>query len=84
VPYQTWRAALIDRFQQGIKNDLLPLLPLFSGDRPEQLEQPVDCGNTLRYLTGSNIVCPPVDADLVGVYVAYLINSGFLELPATT
>ena len=79
VPYQVWQAALIEQVKQGMKNDLLPLLPLFSGDSPEQIEQQVDCQNAVRYLANSGIVCPIVDASLVEIYVAYLIGSGFLE-----
>jgi thioester reductase-like protein len=77
--YQTWRAALIDQFQRGLKNDLLPILPFFSSDRPEQMEQQVDCHNTLERLAGSGIACPPIDADLIKIYVDYMFHSGFLE-----
>jgi thioester reductase-like protein len=79
APYQTWRAALIDQFQRGLKNDLLPMLPFFSSDRPEQMEQQVDCRNTLEYLTGSGIACPPIDSDLIKIYVEYMMASGFLD-----
>lgn len=79
VPYRTWRSALIDQFQQGLKNELLPMLPFFSSDRPEQVEQQVDCRNTLQALAGSGIACPPVDANLIKTYVNYMLASGFLE-----
>ncbi|HEX9922937.1 MAG TPA: thioester reductase domain-containing protein, partial [Anaerolineae bacterium] len=83
--YREWRTALIDQVEQGIENELLPLLPFFSSDSPQQIEQQVDCQNTLRYLAGSDIVCPPMTPSLIETYVAYLIDSGFLELsPANT
>lgn len=80
VPYQTWRAALLDQFQQGVKNDLLPLLPLFASDRPEQVEQQVECHHTLQYLAGSGINRPVIDASLIKTYVTYMLNSEFLKL----
>jgi hypothetical protein len=55
------------------------MLPFFSSDRPEQVEQQVDCRNTLQYLADSGIACPPLDANLVKTYVDYMLDSGFLE-----
>ena len=42
-----------------------------------------DCRNTLAGLTGSDIVCPPVDRQLLATYFAAFIRSGFLEAPGT-
>jgi len=82
APFRAWRVALIEQWQRGVENDLLPLLPFFSSDRPEQVEQPVECHNTLHYLAGSGIACPPVDAGLVKTYVDYMVASGFLDVKA--
>ena len=85
VSYRTWRTSLIKQAEQGVENELLSLLPLFSSDRPEQIEQQVDCQNTLRYLANSDIVCPSIDRRLIETYVAYLLDTSFLEpLPADT
>jgi hypothetical protein len=40
-----------------------------------------DCQQALRALEGSGIVCPPVDERLLGTYLRYLLNVGFMPLP---
>ncbi len=78
VPYHTWRNTLIKQAEQKIENEILPLLPFFSSDRPEQIEQQVDCQNTLSFLAGSGIECPPINHELIETYVAYLRRVDFL------
>lgn len=77
--YRDWRAALTQQAQMKIENDLLPLLPLFPLDRPEQVEQQIDCQRTVAHLVKAGIECPPLDEKLVDTYMAYLIESGFLD-----
>lgn len=79
VTYREWRAALTQQAQQRIENDLLPLLPLFPIDRPELIDQQIDCQRTAGILAHAGITCPPIDARLVDVYAAYLASSGYLE-----
>jgi myxalamid-type nonribosomal peptide synthetase MxaA len=40
-----------------------------------------DCRQTLRELSGSGIVCPPVDDKLFGTYIQYLRRIGYLPEP---
>jgi len=42
----------------------------------------LDCQNTLNGLSGSGVVCPPVDAELLNVYFSYFIKSGLLPPPS--
>jgi hypothetical protein len=49
-------------------------------DRSFQLPR-YDCGQTQRELDGSGIVCPPVDAQLLGTYLRYLRRVGFIPSP---
>jgi hypothetical protein len=40
-----------------------------------------DCRNTLAALADTPIVCPGLDADLVGRYLAGFVHRGFLPAP---
>jgi thioester reductase-like protein len=80
VSYPDWRNALIQQAQMQIKNDLLPLLPLFPLDHPERIEQPINSQQTLDTLAEAGIECPAVEEELVRIYLSYLIESGFLEV----
>ncbi len=89
MPYDEWRAALIDINESSRDNAAYPLVSLFfEGIPQEQMpdqtrEASFDCQNTLTGLADSSIVCPPVDAQLLSTYFAYFIESGFLEAPPT-
>jgi thioester reductase-like protein len=80
VSYPEWRTFLMQQAKQRLDNDLLPLLPLFSSDRPEQVKRQVDCQHALHYLADSDIVCPAIDRDLIELYAAYLTNLDFFEV----
>jgi thioester reductase-like protein len=89
VSYDKWRAELIDHAERSSENALHPLLPLFSEEIPSQeeteLQEPqFDCQNTLDGLAGTDIVCPPVDTELLGTYFSYFMSCGFLDAPQLT
>ncbi|PSB67484.1 hypothetical protein C7B61_05920 [filamentous cyanobacterium CCP1] len=88
VSYEEWQL----RLSQQRDNPLYPLLPFFrhrwsdqqltyielneQGYRPE-----IGYEETLVALSGSSIVCPPLDEKLLQIYFSYFIRSGFLEAP---
>ncbi|GLX38323.1 hypothetical protein Sros01_43960 [Streptomyces roseochromogenus] len=58
-----------------------PVTAMLLGDRNpgrSAVDVRYDQSNTLSGLAGSGIECPPVDAALLGVYVRYLADTGFL------
>lgn len=88
VPYLQWQ----EKLSTQKDNPLYPLLPFFrhqwanglsyielneKGYRPL-----IGCKATLAALSGSDIVCPPLDASLLSTYFAYFIQSGFIQAPA--
>jgi thioester reductase-like protein len=87
VPYDKWRADLINP-TKGLRQDALysmaPLLsmsaaadgPTLVGKMPE-----FDCRNTTEDLSGTEISCPQVDEELMENYLVYLVRSGFLDSP---
>jgi thioester reductase-like protein len=69
-----------------VENSLFAWLPLVSalttGDGPLVLPQlRHHCGNTLKGLEGTGIVCPPVDDTLLNTYFNRLVTNGFLAPP---
>jgi thioester reductase-like protein len=80
VSYKEWRDVLIQQAAMNIENDLLPLLPLFPPDSPEQVIQKVDCKRTAEILSNAGVECPPFDERLAGTYYRYLSESGFLNV----
>ena len=92
VPYDIWRAKLLDAAGRSQENALTPLVPIFTQqastsvhptESPKQISnlaaQHFDCQNTLTGLAGTSIACPPVDRQLFSTYFSYLIRSGFLD-----
>ena len=67
------------------ENVLYPLLPVLYKDGffdEKQLYVPqFDCQNTLDGLAGTDIVCPPINKELLDTYFSYFIKEGFLEAP---
>jgi amino acid adenylation domain-containing protein/thioester reductase-like protein len=80
--YKQWQAQLVKVASSQVENALSPLLFLLtqwnSGSEHSYLEtaalvsQAFDCRNTLAGLSGSDIVCPHVDAKLLRTYFSYL------------
>ncbi|HLI09340.1 MAG TPA: amino acid adenylation domain-containing protein [Ktedonobacteraceae bacterium] len=60
------------------------LAPILSGALPiDQLpEVHFDDQNTMEFLAGASITCPPVDAQLLTTYFSHFVQSGYLEAPA--
>ncbi|MDF0552701.1 non-ribosomal peptide synthetase [Kamptonema sp. UHCC 0994] len=92
IPYDIWRAKLLDAAGRSQENALTPLVPIFTqsaSGNTNQTESPkpisnlaaqhFDCENTLTGLAGTSIACPPVDRQLFSTYFSYLIRSGFLD-----
>ncbi|MBE9049542.1 thioester reductase domain-containing protein [Nostocales cyanobacterium LEGE 11386] len=90
IPYEQWQAELINNVS-SVDNPLYTLRPfLLERWSDEQLTIPdlylqarrptISCQETLKALSGSSIVCPPIDSQLLMTYTSYLINSGFLTL----
>jgi amino acid adenylation domain-containing protein/thioester reductase-like protein len=90
LPHKKWQAELLklDSYQD---NALMPMLSLFTEKNSQtqmtyletflMTSQAFDCQNTLNGLTGTAIVCPPIDAKLISIYLYYLIMSGGIKLP---
>ncbi|NJR67764.1 MAG: NAD-dependent epimerase/dehydratase family protein [Synechococcales cyanobacterium CRU_2_2] len=91
IPYREWVAALKADAAQDAENPFNRLLPFFTQEYEEGLTLPelnaaerrptISCEATLNALEGSGIVCPPPDARMLGRFLSYFIQSGFLELP---
>jgi amino acid adenylation domain-containing protein/thioester reductase-like protein len=90
LSYDRWIGELIKQIKRFPDNPLLPLMPMLtekvyqgSLTRWEMYRRmPVyDCQTTLDELSGTSIVCPPLDASLLGSYLSYYIQRGFLEPP---
>ncbi|WP_414528769.1 thioester reductase domain-containing protein [Nodularia chucula] len=90
IPYEQWQSQLINNVS-SVENPLYTLRPfLLERWSDEQLTIPdlylqarrpiISCQQTLKALSGSSIVCPPIDAQLLMTYTSYLIQTGFLTL----
>ena len=88
VSYNSWLAQL-DQNGRSQKNSLYPLLDFLADKWSEEQLTVMDmftsipqisCQETLSMLAGSNIVCPPVNAELLNTYFSYFIRSGFLDV----
>jgi thioester reductase-like protein len=87
VSFEAWQ----EQLSHERDNPLYPLLPFFRHkwsngltylELNEQGYRPlIGCEATLAALSGSDIVCPPLDQQLLSTYFSYFIRSGFLEVP---
>jgi malonyl CoA-acyl carrier protein transacylase len=88
VSFEEWQV----RLSKDRENPLYPLLPFFSHkwsedqltylELNEQGRRPmISCKETIAALTGTSIVCPPLDNKLLDTYFSYFIRSGFLDVP---
>lgn len=86
LTYSKWKEELISQTRHSQENALFPLLPMLTEQVYENLtvwelyeKMPsFDCRNTLDGLVGTSIVCPPMDAQLLDIYLSYFMRSGFL------
>ena len=94
VHYEEWRAELIDLAATSeASTALAPLLHFLprqetkKGDYDEQHQREsmgplrVDCQNTRKGLSDSNIVCPPINDELLAVYFSFFLRGGLMPLP---
>ncbi|MFQ6029233.1 MAG: thioester reductase domain-containing protein [Dehalococcoidia bacterium] len=82
IPYDTWKRELFNLAERFQENALYPFWAVLADLEEHQTIVPQsDCRNTLNGLTGTSIVCPPVDAELLGTYFSYYFRSGFLDAP---
>jgi hypothetical protein len=94
VPYPQWQAAL--KLEPNALNPLANVLTeVISVDKLSdhpltRLElwlagnQGFDCSHSLRGLQSGATVCPPANLQLLNTYLAYFIQSGFLEAPKSS
>ncbi|NET02812.1 MAG: NAD-dependent epimerase/dehydratase family protein [Sphaerospermopsis sp. SIO1G1] len=90
IPYEQWQDQLINNVTDQ-ENPLYTLKPfLLERWSEEQITIPdlylqtrrpiISCEATLEALTGSSIVCPEIDSQLLMTYTSYLMQAGFLSL----
>lgn len=85
LPYQQWKAEMIDKIKTSQNNELYGISPIFSDALLENSQIPkFSCKNTLDGLANTSIVCPPLDEKLLSTYFSYFVRSGFLEAPQET
>jgi thioester reductase-like protein len=92
LDYGPWRRELGAIARAGGENALVPFLPLFP-ELPESVPAPLaegqsipamlyDDRNLKAALVGSGISCPVLDEALVRTYMAYFVDSGFIDPPS--
>lgn len=87
IPYEQWRAALVNLAGHSQEKAVQSLAPLLAASDSEGASEWVggvprfDCVNTLHELARTSIACPPVDEETLRTYLSYLIGCGFLEAP---
>ncbi|MDO9265227.1 MAG: thioester reductase domain-containing protein [Desulfosalsimonadaceae bacterium] len=84
VSFDQWTTDLKSRIEKEPKNNLFSFLGIFMRG-PDILlainNLTLDAAQTLEGLTGSSIVCPPIDEKLISTYISYLQQSGFIDYP---
>jgi len=90
VPYSKWYQSLASALERGEDNALAEFFPLFGSDTPSaDLGYPASTphfrrSNLQTALTGSGIVCRPIDTDFLKLYLDYFIGTGYLPAPTLT
>jgi thioester reductase-like protein len=85
VPFANWRRELIHHINYFPENALHSLLPMFTEESDfQKLEIRFDYQNTLKALSGTEIYCPQINADLLKMYFSCFLNIGFLSMPEQT
>ena len=84
IDYQQWREQLLTAVERYPDNPLSPLTSIFAANKTansnmeEGINQELDASNTYSGLTGTSIVCPKCDRQLLSTYFSFLIDQGFL------
>ena len=83
VSYEQWRANLIDIAALAPESNETSIAPFFWGGSrgADEGGYQLSCQNTLAALSGTSIVCPPMDAALLETYFSYFVRIGFLDAP---
>ncbi|MEW6736530.1 MAG: thioester reductase domain-containing protein, partial [Acidobacteriota bacterium] len=82
LPYQEWRANMIEIVSRSPKHILYPLLSMFTDNREgtEPIRGPkFECEETIAALVGSGIVCPAINERLISAYLLHFIEKGLLD-----
>ncbi len=90
LPYKQWTNHIIKNSIKNDQNPLFPLLPLLTETiegnitRMEWYENTpdIDCQNTINGLANTSISSPPINSQLIGTYLSYLIQIGFIQPPS--
>ena len=84
-PYLDWLEALHDSPQPGTMDEDGVISAVSRGAAPETHElwdgNTYDDSNTRRALRGSGLRRPQIDASLIGNYVSYFVDQGWIEAP---
>ncbi|HEU5378873.1 MAG TPA: thioester reductase domain-containing protein [Ktedonobacteraceae bacterium] len=92
LPFSAWRAEIAREAELSADTDVQLLLQLLGADAypdehaviqsilPERRSQ-YSNGRVLEKLKGTFIVCPSVDAELLGIYLTYLVKKGWVKDP---
>lgn len=85
ISYEAWRSQLLQMSEIDNNNALYPLIAIFSESSESSNQNLVKHNshhhNTLSDLVESDIICPPVNHQLLQTYFNYLIRTGFLSQP---
>ncbi|MBD2483967.1 non-ribosomal peptide synthetase [Planktothrix sp. FACHB-1365] len=85
VSFEKWHEELISHLNYFPENALHSLLTIFSKESDSQkIEFKFDNQNTLKALSGTEICCPPLNAELLNIYFSYFLKIGFLSTPEPT
>ncbi|MEV1015117.1 thioester reductase domain-containing protein [Micromonospora sp. NPDC049801] len=81
VPVEEWWQALKATYAVGA-NELHPVMPVvqeFVVGGEEAVHYGVD--NTEQQLRGTDVRCPPLDDDLLDIYLRWMVRTGYLPAP---
>ncbi len=85
ISFHEWRKELIHHTNYFPDNALYSLLPMFPEESEfQKLEIQFDYQNTVKALSGTEIYCPQINAELLKIYFSYFLNIGFLSTPEQT
>lgn len=83
LPFDDWCARIVDRAAHLSDRTAGALAPFFSGILPLDEMPPATfrADAVEEALEGSGITCPPITAELIGLYLDYFVQVGFLPTP---
>ncbi|WP_343960738.1 thioester reductase domain-containing protein, partial [Pseudonocardia alaniniphila] len=79
LPFDEWRTTITNRSSGTLA--LLGLAP-FLEDTADDVRLPVSTSEETRRALGEAVICPPIDADLVGTVLRSFVTAGFVDPPA--